>query len=73
MLKVFLGFLITIQTLILLLMIYCFSGISILLPGLGLVVAGELVSVLLLIIEIILFIVTLILFRRLRRDSGRLA
>jgi len=73
MLKVFLAFLIAMQILIFLLMIFCLSGFSILLPGLGLIVAGEMVIVLLLVVEIVLSSLTFTLYRHLRRDSGKLA
>lgn len=72
MLKILLAFLIVVQILVVALMIGCLSGISILIPGLGLIVAGELVSVLLLFIEIILFLLSVFLFRRIRRDSEKL-
>lgn len=73
MLKILLALLITIEILIVPLMIFCLSGISILLPGLGLVVLDGFVFVLLLFVEIILVLVTLLLYRRLQRDSNNLA
>jgi hypothetical protein len=68
MLKVLLAFLITIEILIIPLMILSL-GTNILLPGVGLVISGEFIFVLLLIVEVITFI----LFRRLSRDSDRMA
>lgn len=73
MLKILLAFLMTIEILILLLMIYCLSGISIILPGMGLIISGGLIAVLLFFVELILLWATLILYRRLCRDSGRMA
>ncbi len=72
MLKILLAVLITIEILLLPLMIYCLSGISLLLPGLGLVISGGLVSVLLLFVEIFLLSLTFFIYKRIRRDLGRM-
>ena len=48
-------------------------GTNILLPGVGLIIAGDLIFMLLFIIEIILVSITVALFRRLHRDSDKLA
>lgn len=71
MLKIVLAFLIMIEILMLPLMFICL-GTNILLPGVGLIVAGEFLFILLLLVEVILVSITLILFRRLRRDSDKL-
>ena len=70
MLKILLAFLIMIEILILPLMIFCLSGVSIVLPGLGLIISGGLVFIILLVIEVILVSISLILYRRLRQDSN---
>jgi len=72
MLKILLVVLITIEILLLPLMIYCLSGISLLLPGLGLVISGGLVFVLLLFVEIFLLSLTFFIYKRIRRDLGRM-
>ena len=72
MLKILLAVLITIEILLLPLMIYCLSGISLLLPGLGLVISGGLVFVLLLFVEIFLLSLTFFIYKRIRRDLGRM-
>lgn len=72
MLKIFIALLITIEILLIPLIIFFFSGVSVLLPGLGLVVAGSLISILLIIIEVVLLATTLILWRKLSLTSGRL-
>ena len=70
MLKILFALLIIVEILLIPLMIYCLSGISILLPGLGLIISGGLIFGLLFVVEIILFALTFFIYRRLRRDSG---
>jgi hypothetical protein len=70
MLKILLVVLITIEILIFAVMIYCLSGINILLPGLGLVISGGLIFLILLSIEILLLLLTFFIYKRLRNNSG---
>lgn len=71
MLKIILAILIIVEISIIPLM-FLFLGTNILLPGVGLIVAGELIVLLLLFVEIFLISVTIILFRRIRRVSADL-
>lgn len=71
MLKIILAVLIIIEISIIPLM-FLFPGTNILLPGLGLIISGELIILLFLFVEIFLISITIILFRRVRRGSGNL-
>ncbi len=73
MLKILLAFLIAVEILIFLLMLYCLTGINVLLPGLGLIISGGLIAVALLVVQVILVLISLLLYRRIRRDSGNMA
>ncbi|MGI8495218.1 MAG: hypothetical protein ACR2L1_07885 [Pyrinomonadaceae bacterium] len=73
MLKILLAFLIAVEILIFLLMLYCLTGINVLLPGLGLIISGGLIAVVLLVVQVILVLISLLLYRRIRRDSGNMA
>ena len=66
MLKILLTVLIALDILLFLLMIYCLSGISILLSGLGLVISGELAAAVLSVIQIVLLLLTYLVYKRLR-------
>lgn len=72
MMKILLAFSVTAEILIFLLMLYCLSGISILLPGMGLIISGGFIAAGLLVVEIALIAVTVLIYRQMRRDSDRL-
>lgn len=71
MLKIILALLVIIEIALIPLMIVCLSGVNVLLPGLGLVIGGEVLFVMLLLFEAILIMTTLILYRYIRRQSER--
>lgn len=71
MLKIIFVLLILIEIALVPLMIFCLSGVNLLLPGLGLVVAGGFLFFVLLVLELILIFTTLILYRYLRRRSEK--
>jgi membrane protein implicated in regulation of membrane protease activity len=72
MLRILLALLITTEILLVPLMIFCLSGINILLPGLGLVIGGGVIFVFLLFAELILLAITFVLYRQWRRNSEKL-
>ena len=71
MLKILLAFLIIIELSLIPLMIYLLTGVSVVLPGLGLIISGGLISLGLLLVEVVLVFISIILFRRIRRNSER--
>lgn len=72
MLKILIAFLIAVEILMIPLIVFCLSGVNILLPGMGLIVSGGLLAVPLIFIEFVLITVTLILIKRLRRRAQNL-
>ncbi len=68
MLKIILVLLIVIELALIPLMIVCLSGVNVVLPGLGLVIAGEVLFVMLLFFEAILVLTSLILYRLFAAD-----
>jgi uncharacterized membrane protein len=70
MLKLLIALLITVEILLIPLMIFSL-GTNILLPGVGLIISGNLIFLLLLVVEILLVLLTVILFRRLKNQSDK--
>lgn len=70
-LKIILALLIIIEISLIPLMIVCLSGVNVILPGLGLVIGGEVLFVMLLVFEAILVLTSLILYRLIRQRSER--
>lgn len=72
MLKILLAFLITIEILIFLLILYCLAGVNVFLPGLGLIISGGLIAVMMLGVEVVLIFITIALYRRISRDTVKM-
>ena len=66
--KIILAILVLVEVLLFALMIYFLSGVSILLPGLGLIISGGLIAAILFVVELILIAATIFLYRRIRLD-----
>lgn len=71
MLKTIIFLLIVTEIALVPLMIFCLSGVNILLPGLGLMISGGFLFVVLLMFEAILVLTTLILYRYVRRAPDK--
>ena len=72
MVKILLAILIVIEILIIPLMIHCVSGITIVIPGLGLLISGNLAVIALLFVEALLIFVSVMIYRGLQRETGKM-